>query len=66
MASMTTDAMRFYISEAYEGDAWKNKVKKMPDAQVYAVYMSILGKKKKEAPKKEEEQYRQMTIFDYI
>lgn len=65
MATMNVANMRTYVSNAYEGDEWKTKVSKMSDGQVIAIYHSLLGRKKKHPPK-EKEEYRQMTIFDYI
>lgn len=58
--------MRGYVMDAYPSMNWKRKVSDMSDPQVVAVYHSLLGRKKKEEPKKEEPKFRQMTIFDYI
>lgn len=63
--------MREMIRDAYPGPAWKDRVSRMPDDQVIAVYYNFLrsGKfnpkpyadTKTKLPKTE---YRQMTLFD--
>ena len=50
---MTVREMRYYISKVYPGKGWKDKVAKMPEDQVMAVYFSFLengrfNKKKEE------------------
>ena len=46
---MGIEQMRTVILSVYPGDGWKQKVKKMKDNQVMAVYMRFLqeGKLKK-------------------
>lgn len=39
---MTVEQMRESISKAYNTDSWKNKVKKMNEANVIAVYYRFL------------------------
>lgn len=34
--------MREFVSKAYPGDKWKRKVQKMSDAQVAAIYWSLV------------------------
>lgn len=41
---MTVHEMRREISEVYPGEGWKNKVSKMPEDQVMAVYFNFLEK----------------------
>ena len=69
----TIQQMRIEVAEAYPGMAWKNRVRVMPDRQIYAIYRSLQKKKKfdkvikdkrgqlAEAPKQE---FQQLTIFD--
>ena len=42
---MSTAQMRAYIKEAYPGDAWYQKINKMSDKQVLAVYTSFMNRK---------------------
>jgi len=41
---------RSYVAKMYPGPAWKKKVKKMPDGQIFAIYMREIDKQ--EAAKK--------------
>ena len=67
---MSIDQMRAYIMQAYPGASWAYKVSKMHNAQVVAVYHSILAHeedRKREGKKKIVEsdgQYRQMTLWE--
>lgn len=48
---MTFEKMRQYLIERYPNSkSWSDKVKKMPDAQVYQIYVSI--KEREERRKK--------------
>lgn len=38
---MNTEQMRAALISVYSGAAWKNKVKKMPEDQVQAVYLRL-------------------------
>ena len=38
---MNVETMRREIAKAYTGDAWKRKVKNMPENQVVAVYLNF-------------------------
>ena len=38
---MNVETMRSEIAKVYSGDGWKNKVKKMPENQVVAVYLNF-------------------------
>ena len=40
---MSVQQMRKYVSDAYPGDRWKAKVKKMSDNQIIAVYHRIIS-----------------------
>lgn len=39
---MTVEEMRYAISKVYPGDKWRNKVAKMPDNQIVALYCKFL------------------------
>ncbi len=39
---MTIEQMRDWVTSAYPGDYWKNKVKKMPDKKIIALYHSLI------------------------
>lgn len=39
---MTIDQMRSYIAGVYKGPFWKDKVSKMDEGQVVAIYYSFL------------------------
>lgn len=39
---MTNDQMRDKVMEAYPGDNWKQKVRRMPDDQIIAIYYRLL------------------------
>ena len=57
------------IKKVYPTETWYNKVNNMPDKQVMAIYFSMKESGKLDKPKKktkETEEFRQMTIFDYI
>ena len=44
---MTIDQMRTHITEKYKGDGWANRVKRMSDRQVCAIYYRMLEDEKK-------------------
>lgn len=51
----------------YDSPTWRYKVSRMSDSQVFAVYHKFMEKGYFNKPKKEKkEEYRQMTIFDFI
>lgn len=55
MASLTVEGMRDLIEDVYEGPSWKEKVRRMADRQVMAIYFSFcekgkFNKKPKEQP----------------
>lgn len=64
--------MREKIKKVYPTETWHYKVNHMPDKQVMAIYFSMkesgkLDKPKKKAKEtKETEEFKQMTIFNYI
>lgn len=43
---MSVDQMRYSISMAYSGKKWANKVKRMSDSQVIAVYHRFVAQGK--------------------
>lgn len=54
--------MRDYILKMYPGDRWKDKVARMADSQVMAIYFSM--KRKDQKPVKENKKEKQLTIWD--
>lgn len=46
MAQVTIEIMRKYVSEAYPGKEWRNKVNKMSDKQVSAIYTRMINTKR--------------------
>ena len=55
--------MRNYILKMYPGPRWTEKVARMGDAQVMAVYYSM--KKKGQKPVSDKPDVRQANIYDY-
>lgn len=45
MATISIDQMRKVVADRYPGTSWKIKVKNMPDDQILAIYMRLIGKK---------------------
>lgn len=41
---MNLHEMRNFISKAYPGQAWKNRVKKMGESQVIAIYYNLINR----------------------
>jgi len=52
---MNVELMRAEIKKAYKGVRWENKVKKMPEAQVIAVYHEFMEREKKAKTQEMEE-----------
>lgn len=67
---MTIGQMRDYISNAYPGDKWKERVAYMHKSQVIAIFYSLQSRdrdKKKEARQvKTDTAGIQLTIFDLL
>ena len=68
---MTINQMRLYILESYPnaGQKWREKVTKMPTAQIVAIYKSILSREeqtKRSEGKNTSEEYHQMDIWEYL
>ena len=68
---MTVAGMRRELCKVYNTDRWFNRVVKMPDNQVTAIYYSFLKRGKFNNPpssrrKAKKEEYHQMTIFEYM
>lgn len=57
---MSTQQMRTYISTKYDSLKWKDRVQRMSDRQVCAVYLSM---KKRKAKKPEETNCEQLRLF---
>ena len=60
---MDVQAMRDYILKMYPGPRWVEKVARMKDSQVMAVYYSMKNKGQKPVSNKPDK--RQLTIYDY-
>lgn len=45
---------RAFVAEMYPGPRWKKQVARMPDAQVFAIYMREIAKPKDEPEDNEE------------
>lgn len=64
--------MHEYVRNYYPSEGWKNKVDRMPQEQVIAIYHSFIhrekAQKKFEKIEKEEynPQYHQINIFEYM
>lgn len=73
MSTPSVEQMRERIAKAYGGDIWQDKVKKMPEQQVIAIYLKMLRDNPKllEKDRSDDKQpktigYHQMSIFDYV
>ena len=49
---MSVEQMRAFIAKEYDGQRWKDKVFRMSDGQVIAVYYSLLKKGDKNVKRK--------------
>lgn len=58
--------MRSYISNAYKGKEWKNKVSTMSDQQVIAIYYSIKERRTGKKKEKRIKETGQISIFEYL
>lgn len=68
MSELSIESKRKMISDQYDGLKWKERCRRMPDNQVYAVYASFLRQGKFDPARKQNvknAEYQQMTIFDY-
>ena len=64
---MTISQMRTQVANAYDSFRWRDKVARMSDGQVTAIYFSFLknGKfEKKKTTKIPGEKIHQMTLFE--
>lgn len=63
---MKIDEMRGYIAQAYSGESWHDKVRRMPDSQVFAIYKRLEQRERQrqydDAPSDDGERVEQMTI----
>lgn len=66
---MNVSNMRYAIAGAYPGDRWKNKCQMMPDNQVIAIFNHFLRdgvfNKNRVGKKKEDPNFRQLSLEDY-
>lgn len=74
---MNLHEMRNFISKAYPGQEWKNRVKKMGEAQIIAVYYNLVNRENpllqkaakiglSEVAMTKDDEYVQLTIFDIL
>ncbi len=74
---MNIHEMRNFISKAYPGQKWKNRVKKMGENQIIAIYYNLVNRESPglqrvirigldEAAVGKDESYEQLTIFDIL
>ena len=74
---MNLHEMREFISNAYPGQKWKNRVKKMGENQIIAIYYSMIKRQNSLSQKDthikldkttvgKDESYTQLTIFDIL
>lgn len=74
---MNIHEMRDFISKAYPGQKWKNRVKNMGENQIIAIYYSMINRHNPllqkdthigfdEAAVGKDESYTQITIFDIL
>lgn len=52
---MTDEQKRAFVAGMYHGKSWKNKVKRMSDAQVYAIWAKAQQKKNDKPDKPEQD-----------
>jgi hypothetical protein len=65
--AMTVEEMRAKISEVYESDRWRLRVRLMPDNQVIAIYRTMRDRGqfiRKKKPKKSKVLFQQISMFD--
>jgi len=65
------DQMRLYVMQAYPGPKWAQRVSKMANNQIVAVYNNILAREAEKSAKEklrqesdDRYQYRQMTLWE--
>ena len=74
---MNLHEMRNFISKAYPGQEWKNRVKKMGENQIIAIYYNLVNSESPalqrvirmgldEAAVGKDETYEQLTLFDIL
>ena len=63
---MSVEQMRAKISEVYESDRWRLRVKMMPDNQVIAIYRTMRdrGQLNQKKRKKSKVYFQQLSFFD--
>lgn len=55
--------MKQAVIDEYDSPSWRFRVSKMKQGQIIAIYFSIQSRKNKQ--KKKEEEYHQITLFEY-
>ena len=67
---MDAKYMRLHVINEYPGDSWREKVLKMPDNQVIAIYNNILRRKAKKDILNEQQSadgmvYHQINMYEF-
>lgn len=63
---MTTNEKRAAIARVYSSESWQQKVKKMSDAQVVAIYRKFLADGKFDKPTIPKEYYKSKYMGEFI
>ena len=67
METISMHQMRDYVFNAYAGKKWHERVLKMPNNQIVAIYKSLIKREAlPEVPKPKEELFHQMDIWEYM
>lgn len=70
MSNIDVEQKRYYVSQAYPGISWKERVINMRPAQVIAIYKNLqasgkLNAIKKSERAKSEKNFHQITLAEY-
>ena len=58
--------VRAYVSALYDSKKWKERVKKMPDRQCYAIYRSTVERKARKAREEERKAKEELGIKESV
>lgn len=59
------NGMRRFVTEQYKTDSWKQKVERMPENQVMALYYKFQGKPKVKMAGVASSEAHQLSFFDF-
>lgn len=65
-STLSIAEMRKKIAKAYPSAKWQDRVYRMPERQVYAVYFSLRDSGRLEPKKQKKPKYEQITMYDYF